>query len=172
MERTRAIPSVETAQDITRSWAGTASNGSANLTVIGTSGPCGQRDYPAGPLGSRWSRGMPGRVRGHAAAARIAKCAAGRTFCRVYPQFQQAINGPNRQGRAAFVIIICKINGLVGFRAARRQRLFRTASSRTRLLQVIYKSFQSRPFVQRVKLAVLERVRDHTLDEVTETGAS
>src|SRR5689334_7170500 len=46
MEDRRANPFVETATGLKEPWAGTASNGCANLTVIATSGPArGQRSY-------------------------------------------------------------------------------------------------------------------------------
>src|SRR5258706_9886475 len=51
----------------------------------------GPKELPDGPLGSRSSRGIPGRTRA-ARQPRESQDAAGRTFCRVPAGFQQAIN--------------------------------------------------------------------------------
>jgi hypothetical protein len=63
------------------------------------------KELPDGPLGSRWSRGIPGRIRA-ARQPRESLEAAGRTFCRVPIGFQQAINRQIRdEGVCSFNII-------------------------------------------------------------------
>ena len=59
MEDWRANLSVETVIRLIRSWAATASDRGANLIVIATSGPCGQRNYLVG----RWARVRRGAYR-------------------------------------------------------------------------------------------------------------
>ena len=112
VERTRANPSVETAEE-----AGTASEGSANLIVIATSGPMGpiwtwgQRDYLKGRC-ARVARVAYRALVRAARQPRESQGAAGHSFCRVPAGFQQAINGQICDGGTLFEKIYNKNNGL------------------------------------------------------------
>jgi len=78
------------------------------------------------------------RVRGGGRARENREGLAERTFCRVCPRFQQAINGHICDGPPAALINFNNINALGYDLDHKRSRLLRTASSRTRLAQSIF----------------------------------